>query len=83
MFGLVDGIPPSIARIFFLNPAGLHSSDKLGPADTLGRRTSVQLDSIATDGRLLLLAWGYAESTKGHAGLPVLISYDSLNIRNL
>lgn len=51
MFGLVDGIPPSIARIFFLNPAGLHCSDKLRPADALGRRMSAQLDSLATDGR--------------------------------
>lgn len=51
LFGLVDGIPPSIARIFFLNPAGLHSSDKLGPADTLGGRMSVHLDSLATDWR--------------------------------
>lgn len=51
LFGLVDGIPPSIAHIFFLNPAGLHSSDKLRPADALGRRMSVQLGSLATDGR--------------------------------
>ena len=31
LFGLVDGIPPPIAHIFFLDPAGLHSSDKLRP----------------------------------------------------
>lgn len=51
LFGLVDGIPPSIAHIFFLNPAGLHSSNKLRPVCTLGGRMSVQMDSLTTGGR--------------------------------
>lgn len=51
LFGLVDGIPPSIAHIFFLNPAGLHSLDKLRPVYPLGRRMPLQLDSLTTDGR--------------------------------
>lgn len=48
LFGLVDGIPPSIADIFFLNPAGLHCSDKLRPVSTLGSKRSMQLDSLTT-----------------------------------
>lgn len=45
LFGLVDGIPPSIAHIFSLNPAGLHSSDKLQPARWPAGKKAAQLDS--------------------------------------
>lgn len=50
LFGLVDRILPSIAHIFFPNPAGLHSSDKLRPVCALGGRMPVQLDWLTTDG---------------------------------
>lgn len=54
LFGLVDGVDgilPSIAHIFFLNLAGLHSSDKFRPVNTLGSRIPVHFYSPTTDGR--------------------------------
>lgn len=65
LFGLVDGIPPSIAHIFFPNPAGLHSSNKLRPARALGGRMSAHSDSLTTEGKCttavgsLELCWDY------------------------
>lgn len=46
----VDDIPASIACIFPLNVAGLHSPDEHGHA--LGRGMSVLVDSHSTDGQL-------------------------------
>lgn len=80
LFGLVDGIPPSIAHIFLLNLAGWHSSDKLRPVDALGGRMLVQLDSVIGDVPLLWVAWSYTETTKGRTGLLLFIIYESPNI---
>lgn len=70
LFGLVDGIPPSIAHIFSLNPAGLHSSNKLRPVCTLGGRMSVRLDSLTTGGRCTtaVVSLGLHWDNKGTCG---------------
>lgn len=82
LFGLVGRIPPSIAHILFLYPAGLHSSDTLRPVNLLGSRMPVQMYSLATDGKCTPAVGSMELHRHYKRGLHLLLNDHSPNIHS-